>query len=390
MEIQRIVFVIPTMQSGGAERVVSIIANYWAAQNYQVHIISFDEKPSFFALNEKIKYHNLKSARNSKWSFNKIVNNINRAKNYYLLLKKVKPDIVLSFTRNANVYCLLYNLVLKNNIIIGETTNPSFPILPRGLNKLPWYVYKYANAIVVQTNQSYRIFEQLKINLPQKRAIIYNPLSSYAFTNTQNSPRKNIVLAVGRLVNKTKQFDKLINIFHACENDNWQLHIAGVGSDYHKLQQQIKRLRLDNKVFLLGSVDNIATIYSTAKIFALTSSREGFPNALCEAMANGCACVSYDCPTGPADIIKHNINGILIEMGNEEKFKQSLCFLMKNEDAVNRLSVEGQKLIAALEPKKIIKNWENLIDEVVLKKTISVVNKELFALEEENFTKSKY
>ena len=365
MKIERILFVIPTMQQGGAERVVSVMANFWAQNNYHVSIISFDDRLSYYPLDKKIDYYNLRSVRKNRGVLTKINNNIIRARNYFNYVEKINPGIIISFTRNANMYCILYNFFLKKHLIVGETTNPSFPILPKGMNKLPRFIYKFANGIVVQTAETLEIFKKLKIPLPQKKEIIYNPISKSIFDKIDSIARKNIVLAVGRLENKTKQFDKLINMFSASESDGWELHIAGIGSDYHNLQSQITDMSLENRVFLLGSVQQLAALYQGAKIFALTSSREGFPNALCEAMANGCACISYDCPTGPSSIIDNNVNGILIEPENEKKFQQQLSLLMKNESTINRLAAEARKIIDVLEESKIIFKWETFIDTVL-------------------------
>ena len=365
MNNERILFVIPTMQQGGAERVVSVLANFWAQKKYEVSIISFDNSLSFYQLDKEITYYNLRSNR-KKYSFLSILyNNVIRAKNYFFYVKKVNPTVIISFTRNANMYCILYNFFLKRNLIVGETTNPSFPILPKGLNKLPRFIYKFANAIVLQTNDSLKIFDELKISLPHKREIIFNPISKTIFNKIDKIKRKNIVLAVGRLINKTKQFDKLINIFNASDNEGWELHIAGTGVDYENLQKQIKSLGLEKRVFLLGSIRQLTELYQSAKIFALTSSREGFPNALCEAMANGCACISYDCPTGPSAIINNNLNGILIERENEDKFIDKLSFLMNDEDTIKRMSAEASKIVDVLEESKIINKWESFIDKVL-------------------------
>ena len=365
MKNRRILFVIPSMQPGGAERIVSVMANFWAQKNYDVSIISFDTKTSFYPLNEKISYYNLNSDEEKYGFFNSIFNNYLRIFNYFKYIKKAKANIIISFTRNANVYCLLYNFFLKRDLIISERTNPHFSILPKGLNRLPHLIYKYANGIVVQTPETLQIFNELKIALPQKKKIIFNLIDKTTFGNVYKGKRRNVILAVGRLENAVKQFDKLINIFNASENNGWELHIAGNGPDYQNLQVQINKLDLEKKVFLLGSITQLGELYQSSKIFVLTSSREGFPNALCEAMANGCACVSYNCATGPSTIINHSVNGILVEAGNEEKFREELSVLMKDEIAIQRLSAEAIKIAEVLDENKIIAQWESFIDEIV-------------------------
>jgi len=353
------------MQQGGAERIVSVMANFWALKNYTISIISFDNNESFYCLDKKIDYYNLNSALENYGVFNSVFNTFLRMLNYFKYAKKANADIIISFTSNANVYCLLYNFFIKKPLIITERTNPYFSTLPKFLNRLPNFIYKYANGIVVQTPETLEIFDELKITLPQKKEVIFNPIGKTTFGKINGVKRRNIILAVGRLENAVKQFDKLINIFNACENVGWELHIAGGGSDYQNLKTQVKELGLEKRVFLLGSVTQLRELYQVSKIFVLTSSREGFPNALCEAMANGCACISYNCATGPSAIINHNVNGILVEPGNEEKFRSELSVLMKDEIAIERISAEAIKIAEVLEESKIITQWETFIDEIV-------------------------
>lgn len=364
MVIKKIVFVIPAMQRGGAERVLSIMANNWC-KNYEVSIVTFDGEESTYLLEKNINYFKLHSARKKKYILTVIFNNLIRVKNYFKVVKRIKPDVIISFTRNANVYCIIYNFFLKRNLIIGETTNPAFPILPVGMNWLTRLIYKFANGLVVQTDDTLSIFADLKISLPKKHIVIPNPVNECVFCKTQPAQRKNIILAVGRLENITKQFDKLINIFNGVENDGWELHIAGMGSDYDCLKKQICDLKLTHKIFLLGDVKNIKVLYTESKIFALTSSREGFPNALCEAMLNGCACISYNCPTGPSSIILNNVNGFLVKTNDEEKFKYKLSLLMQNENLQKQFSLEASKIIDVLDENKILIRWEKFINEVI-------------------------
>jgi glycosyltransferase involved in cell wall biosynthesis len=97
----------------------------------------------------------------------------------------------------------------------------------------------------------------------------------------------------------------------------------------------------------------------------LTSKFEGFPNALCEAMANGCACISYDCPTGPSELIDDGVNGILVEPENTGAFAAALSALMKDDVRMNRLSAEAVKITRLLDEDKIMDQWEKLLDEVL-------------------------
>ena len=130
------------------------------------------------------------------------------------------------------------------------------------------------------------------------------------------------------------------------------------------LGNKIKELGLNDNIVLLGGVKDLAPLYQSVKIFVLTSQYEGFPNALCEAMANGCACISYDCATGPAEIITTEKNGLLIEQQNESAFATALSALMNDEEKIQRFSAAATGIRDMLDENTIMKQWETLIDEL--------------------------
>lgn len=368
MSAKNILFVIPSMQQGGAERVLSLMANYWAAKNSVVSILVFNDNPSFYKLHPAIHYYSLNSAKTSFGIFNFVINNFTRTVNYLKCLKKITPDVVISFTDNANVYAVLYNSFAKKPLIIAQRTNPYYNTLPKIIGFMPRFIYKRANALVVQTLQTIDIYQNLKIPLPQIVEIIYNPLNTAIYKPQPDVKRTNIILAVGRLYNRDKHFDKLIDIFNTTDNDKWQLFIAGDGPDHKMLEDKIKKLQLSGKIVLLGSRNDLAPLYQTAKIFVMTSEFEGFPNSLCEAMANGCACISYDCATGPSEIIENDTNGILVAPGKQEEFGQQLNSLMHNEAAIDRFSKAAYHLREVLNEERIMQQWEQLINRVVPQK----------------------
>ena len=254
MNNTKILFVIPGLQLGGAERVVSLMANHWAKQGHTVSIIIFNDQPAYYALHSNIALHSLHSAANKMGVFSKIANNLKRPVRYFKTIKKIRPDIIISFTDNANVFCLLYNFLVKKPLIITQRTNPYYCTLPPLLLKLPGLIYKNADGMVVQTEQTLELYKQLKITLPGTTVVIFNPLQGPLPPIDENKQRDNIILAVGRLYNKDKHYDQLINIFNEIDAKGWQLHIAGDGPDKDKLQEQVRQLKLEGRVILLGPV----------------------------------------------------------------------------------------------------------------------------------------
>ena len=173
-----------------------------------------------------------------------------------------------------------------------------------------------------------------------------------------------MVLGVGRL-EEQKNFKLLIKVFSQIQTD-WKLFIAGDGTQKEELEKMIKK---DN-IKLIGIRKDIFDFYKKASIFVLSSKKEGFPNALIEAMACGCACVAFDCPYGPSEIIENYKNGILVENQNEEKLKEAIELLIKDENLRKKLAKEAVKVKEKYSIEKIADGWENAIEEVLKKEKI--------------------
>ena len=195
-------------------------------------------------------------------------------------------------------------------------------------------------------------------NFVQNKVVIPN------FINIQeknsNLRKENTILAVGRL-HPVKQFDKLIDLYLQIDTD-YKLYIVGEGNERQKLEQKIKNLNLENKVFLVGQVKNIYDYYKKAKIFVLTSKHEAFPNVILEAMYFGCVVVSLDCPYGPRAIIENEKSGFLVQ--NDEEFIEKLKFILKNEKEQLKISKNAIDRSNGFTHNKIIKKWEELIENI--------------------------
>ena len=362
MPLKKIVFVIPNLNQGGAERVLATLANRWVTDGLEVAIITFDKGYSFYTLDSKISIVPLNTT--TKGFLGSFLNGIKRTFRYVKNIRQIKPDIVISFMDYPNVLCVFWNFIVKQKLIISQRTDPVFGVLPWGFPTLRRLLYKKAGAIVVQTERSLKIFERINIQLPKIISVIANPLNEDCYDNDVMIAKENIILAVGRL-SAEKQFNLLIDIFSKTGYKDWQLWIVGSGPEMDALQKQINNLKLSGNIKLFAAQKNIKQFYQRSKIFALASRTEGYPNVLCEAMANGCACISFDCDTGPSEIIANDINGLLIGNGNAVEFKKQLQSLMIDEDKIASLGVEALKIRERLNIKNISEQWYALINTVV-------------------------
>ena len=345
----KLCFTIYSLGNGGAERVLTTLANYFIDKN-EITIITFKDEKSFYRLDERIKIVPLSSNKNSKNILDAIKNNITTIIKLTKTIKKVNSDVVISFMTTSNILSILACKILNKPIIISERTNYDF-LSSKIWKMIRKIVYPFCSHLVVQSN-----YDLEKYNFVKNVSIIENPLFIKDFT--EQIQRKNYFLAVGRL-DKVKGFDMLIEAYSKL-NTSWILKIVGEGKERKALQEQIERLDLLDKVELLGRKNDIEKYYYEAGVFILSSRMEGYPNALVEAMACGCPCISFDCKTGPSIIIKNNINGILIENENIDELSKAMNELSSSEENRQKLSQKALEIRENLNIKKISEKWKFL------------------------------
>ncbi|MEL6441899.1 MAG: glycosyltransferase family 4 protein, partial [Cyanobacteria bacterium J06621_8] len=298
----KITLIIHGLSSGGAERVMSVLANYWAAKGWQINILTFVDEAPFYRLDSKINYIPLGIAKNSTNLATAIINNWQSIQKLRRAITKSDPNLVISFMTNVNVTTLLATRGLNIPVVISERNDPNKLPASKVWISLRSLTYGLASAIVVQTNRAFNYFRP---QLQSKMAIIANPViiqtepSSY---NPESSNQLSIV-AMGRLEHQ-KGFDLLLEAFAHLKDDypEWTLSILGEGTLREELESQRSRLKLGDRVYFPGRVENPAQLLKQADIFVMSSRFEGFPNALCEAMACGLPVISTDCPNGPREI----------------------------------------------------------------------------------------
>ena len=350
----KILFIISSLSSGGAERVLSLLANEFIKKN-KITITTFSNEDSFYPLNNNIKHIKLNLLQNSSNIFESLFNSFKRIKILTNVIKNENPDIVISFMTHTNILSIIVSKMVGKKIIISERIAYDF-YNSRLLNLARKFIYPFSNALITQTIEDKKNYSFLK-----NVYVIYNPIQIN--NHNINIKKENIILAIGRF-DKQKGFDILIKVYSKIDT-NWKLYIAGEGSERKNLENLIKDLNLENKVILLGRIKNIFKWYEKSSIFVLSSKKEGFPNVLIEAMAFGCAVMSFDCPYGPGEIIDDGVNGILIENQNKEKLKEAIEKLIEDENLREKLGKNALQVREKYSIDKIAKEWEGIIKEAV-------------------------
>jgi glycosyltransferase involved in cell wall biosynthesis len=229
--------------------------------------------------------------------------------------------------------------------------------------------YQWAAGVVMQTQEGLR---WLNAKIPRAQGVVIpNPVllplptaEPILHPDRVVLAGRRLLLAVGRL-DKGKQFGQLLDAFAvlAPQYPSWDLVILGEGPEGLELEQRAARLKLGQRVILPGRAGNIGDWYRRADLFAVTSRYEGFPNTLAEAMAHGCAAVSYDCDTGPRDIIRHEQDGLLVSpVGDVAELTRALGRLMGSDEERSRMGQRAREVRDRYSLEKILAMWDRLFD----------------------------
>ena len=363
----RLTLVIYKMSGGGAQRVLSIIANHFAEKGWAITLMTFDDgsQPSFYKLHPSIQCVPLSISRQQPNALSTLLMYLLRPIILRSAIRKNKPDVVISFIDLANILTLVATVGLRIPVIISERVNPAFHSIGCFWSVLRKMVYRWAACLVVQTRDVPPFFStaiQKKIN------VIPNPVLLPA-RNEQNLDKdgsKKIILAMGRLVDQ-KGFDLLIKAFAKLKSKfpEWQINIWGEGEKKTYLENLCKELSLQKKVIFKGMNQDNYTVMKQADIFVLSSRYEGFPNVLAEAMACGLPVISFDCPSGPSEMIVDEKNGLLISKINDEELAKGIQRLMMDESLAKELGKEAKKVTDTFSMIKIMNLWEKVILEII-------------------------
>jgi len=327
---EKICLLIPSLGPGGMERVMSELACYFdKKENIEIHLILYGRsRKIFYSLPSSIHIHK------PKFTFDNEKRTFHTLKTLFYLRRQIvsiDPDVILSFGEDWNNLVLLSNLGLNYPIYVSDRAQPGlkrnkFQELLRNL------LYRKASGIIIQTDIAKKIYKE---KFPsQDVASINNPIRDIQGNNISDVSNKTI-LSVGRLI-ETKHFDLLIKMFAEIDLPGWKLIIVGGDSQKQKgtkrLKNLISELNIENKVTLTGTVSNVEDYYKKSSIFAFTSSSEGFPNVIGEAMSAGLPVIAFDCVAGPAELIDDGENGYLVPLFEMDMYKEKLEKLMNNKE----------------------------------------------------------
>ena len=320
MIMKKIILAVGQLFGGGAERVVSIWSSKLSNAGYDVSILICGRGENEYQISRNVKILSIASEYNEfqKMSY------IKRYFSYRSILKKEKPDVVISFLPTTQIWCNLASIGLKFKRIETVRNNPWYSFQKNRISKFLWRrCFNKANRIIVQTNEQIEFFSKKN---QKKCVVISNPLTPKIIDNEPKKLSNKICnfIASGRL-NPQKNYPLMIEAFRIAHENypSIKLNIFGKGNEQYvqELEKIIKEKKLENVVFLKGYSSEVLKEYENADAFLMTSDYEGLPNSLIEAMASKLICISTDCKTGPKDLIDDGVSGFLAKTGDAK----SIC-----------------------------------------------------------------
>jgi glycosyltransferase involved in cell wall biosynthesis len=351
------------MGLGGAERVVSKLANRWSSRHNVAIVTLCGAASDFCIVNPSVQRLSIELPHKRWYNFSRFFRMVLRLRNIYY---RKNPDYILSFLPRMNILSLFALLFSKKKLIICERNIINDPTLSRRIKFFRKLLYKKAYKITVQHEE---IHSELLKTFPVMEAgkVVITPNPVEPFTSCPKielsslfgnySPGDKVLLAAGRFT-AVKAHKDTIAMFSFLKKkmENVKLIICGNGNEFEECRRLACELGLEDSAAFPGLVENIQNYYSASSLFVTTTHFEGFPNALTEALAAGLPAIAFNAPSISV-FIKDGHNGFLIDSRNPEDMAEKVCRLLKDEALYKEFSENAAKISTEYSMDAIEKIW---------------------------------
>lgn len=350
-----ITIVTAAIASGGAQRVIVQLLNKWIKDGDKCSLILLNKEEDFYKIDQRVSIYRI-----GKVSDNNVIDKLKRYKQVRDIVKKLKPDVVLSMPEEIGIYVIGALLGIKVPVVVSERNNPwvmPYKKVTRILRKI---LYPFASGLIFQTKGASSFFSK---RIQEKGIILPNPLDISRLPEPYHGERRKIIVGVGRL-EKQKNFSLLIEAFADFykKNNDYELHIFGDGSLKQELSELSDKLLPKGKVKLLGNNRELLNSIKDCAIFALSSDYEGVPNVLIEAMAIGMPVISTDCdPGGARELIENGVNGIIVPKKDISGMHSAMEYLIQNPDVAAELANNAIRIKERLNADIVCREWKDYL-----------------------------
>ncbi|RPE13240.1 glycosyltransferase family 4 protein [Chitinophaga lutea] len=355
--MKRLLFIIYSLENPrGTERVTTTLANELCRHSrYEITIATLYGCESYFPLDEQVKVCHLEKQYGHK-------SKVRKASYLIEMINKGHWDYVIGEAMNLmTFFCayLTYRVKVPVKFIIHEHT--SFNNAGRIMRLLKIPLYKRFDTVCVLTNHDLHLLNKKGVS-NAVRISNFSPIFPPSFPPLLT--RNKWIIAIGSLT-YDKGFERLLEIWALLymRYPSWKLLIVGDGEEKDNLQSQIKDYGMSiNNCEIIPPSKNISDLYARSQILASTSRLEGLPMVMIEALCFGCALISYDCETGPREIINHGISGYIIPNGQKQEYVSRLNDLLAQEQLRCQFSENAAVERIRYEPAVIVQEWIDIIE----------------------------
>ena len=389
MKNRKILFHINSLGKGGAERVLTVLARYFAQDGYEVGIATLWRAENEYEVPAGVKRVNLGDEKASR---GRLALAVRRFTGLRALIKKENPDIVISFCMKANFRSVFSMLGMRIPLLVSVRSDPQIDYAPHKL--LTKWMERKAAGCVFQTKDAQAFFgERLRKKsriiwnpidekyLPDNRESVYNqekdgenvrgvPAGGSAGRQEKDGGAEDIcIITVGRITFEKNQlmflkaFDRIKDKFPSARV---RVYGEGIGGDaWKEMDAYIRQKEIAHRVEFMGPSSSLEKEIGNAALFVLPSNYEGMSNALMEAMVMGLPVIATDCPCGGcATLIEDGVSGFLVPTGDDEALAEAMERVLSDKALARKLAENAGRLAEKVKPLKIYEEWRSYAEEL--------------------------
>lgn len=349
----KIMFIIPRMVGGGAERVISVLSNEFVNRQIDVKILMTSGSDMAYELDNRIEV--IQIGGRTEGSIWKRIGRIIRMRKVF---KKNRDYTLVAFEPATAFFTCLAKIGLCMKQVSSERNDPeSFPN-----KKIREYAYLHSDRLVFQTEDAMQYFRK---EIQKKGVIIENPITEN-LPEVYSGQRKHTIVAAGRLEEQKNH----ANLFYAFKEflkkyPDYVLHLYGQGSMEQELKDLAEKMKIRENIIFEGFHENILDEIKDAGMYVLSSNYEGISNSLLEAMGMGMPVVSTDCPCGGSRMcIQNGVNGLLVPVGQSGALRDAMEKIAGSEELAMRMGRAASKVREQFSLHSIVKKWLDLLNEL--------------------------